>query len=33
MTVRDYKALLTAQITALSNSQPEDTLEIDIEVD
>lgn len=33
MTVRDYKALLTAQITALSADNPDDTLEIDVEVD
>ena len=32
MTVRDYKALLTAQITALSAANPEDTLDIEVEV-
>jgi len=33
MTVQEYKAILTAQITALSSANPEDTLEIDVEVD
>jgi hypothetical protein len=33
MTVQEYKAILTAQITALATANPEDTLEIDVEVD
>jgi hypothetical protein len=32
MTVRDYKSLLTAQLTALAGAQPDDKIDIDIEI-